>query len=132
MKFNKGIVGKTRTSELALLTSCAPSEGFEKDSRDVNINKALLALRRFPIRRYGNTARDAKMAAVRGSSFVYHSYSSFANVSADSNVPRTRCFSASYGSFSEYQSQYRHLPFQALLRQQASHTFGIHRSNGMV
>lgn len=59
MKFNKGRVGKTRTSELALLTSCAPSEGFEEDNREMNISKALLALRRFPVRRYGNTARDA-------------------------------------------------------------------------
>lgn len=41
------------------------------------------------------------MAAVCASSFVYHSYSSLARVSADSGVPRIRCFSASYGSFSK-------------------------------
>lgn len=59
MKFNNGSAGKTRTSELALLTSCTPSEGFVEESFDVKMRKALLALRRFPIKRYGNTAREA-------------------------------------------------------------------------
>lgn len=51
MKFSKGSAGKTRTSELALLTSCTPSEGFVEESFDVKIRNALLALRRFPIKR---------------------------------------------------------------------------------
>lgn len=40
------------------------------------------------------------MAAVCESSAVYHSNSNLASVSAESVVPRTRCLSASYGSFS--------------------------------
>lgn len=59
MKFNKGSEGKIRRSELELLTSWTPREDLEEDSRDVNIRKALFALRRFPTRRYGSTAREA-------------------------------------------------------------------------
>ena len=59
IKFNKGSEGKIRTSELVLLTSWTPRDGLEEESRDVNIKKALLALRTFPTKRYGSTARDA-------------------------------------------------------------------------
>jgi hypothetical protein len=59
MKFNRGTVGNTRISELALLTSWTPREGFDEESRDVKTVKALLALRRFPVMRYGKTAREA-------------------------------------------------------------------------
>jgi hypothetical protein len=48
MKFSKGRDGKTRTSELALLTSCTPSDTFEEESREMKMRRALLAFRRFP------------------------------------------------------------------------------------
>lgn len=59
MKLTRGSAGNTRMSELALLTSWLPREGFDEESRDVKTTKALLALRRFPIMRYGKTAREA-------------------------------------------------------------------------
>jgi hypothetical protein len=59
MKLSKGSAGYTRASELELLTSCTASEGFDVESRVVKMSRALLALRRFPVRRYGKTARDA-------------------------------------------------------------------------
>lgn len=59
MKFSRGSAGNTRTSALALLTTWEPRDGFEEDSRDVKMRKALLALRMLPVRRYGKTAREA-------------------------------------------------------------------------
>lgn len=59
MKLSKGSAGYTRASELELLTSCTASEGFDVESRVVKSSRALLALRRLPVRRYGKTARDA-------------------------------------------------------------------------
>ena len=51
-------------SELELLTSCTLRDLLEALRRDVKIRKALLAERRLPVRRYGNTARAAYSAAV--------------------------------------------------------------------
>lgn len=59
IKFNRGSAGNTRISELALLTSWTAREGFDEESRDVKTAKALFAPRRFPIMRYGKTAREA-------------------------------------------------------------------------
>lgn len=70
------------------------------------------------------------MAAVCGSSFVYHSYSSFASVSADSDVPRMRCFSASYGSWSRKTSQINFI--DRILYSNVFRTFGVDCSSGMV
>jgi hypothetical protein len=58
-KLSNGRAGYTRTSELALLTSCTPRDGFDVDRRVVKISNALLALRRLPVVRYGKIARDA-------------------------------------------------------------------------
>lgn len=93
------------------------------------MRSALLALRRFPVKRYGNTARDAYRPAVCGSSCVYHSYSSFARVSADSEVPKMRCFSASYGSFS---GVFAVLASVQALQVNPEPTFRKHRANSMV
>lgn len=51
-------------SELELLTSCTLRDLLEALRRDVKIRRALLAERRFPVRRYGKTARAAYSAAV--------------------------------------------------------------------
>lgn len=58
-KFRSGSEGNTRISQLVLLTSCTPRDLLEDVRRELKIRSALLAERRFPVRRYGKTARAA-------------------------------------------------------------------------
>jgi hypothetical protein len=94
-KFSKGRLGYILISELLLLTSCTLKFLFASDNLLVNSRNDFVASRTLPVRRYGKTALAAYSAAVWASSWVYHSYSSLANMSGESFVPSVRCRSAS-------------------------------------
>ena len=73
------------------------------------------------------------MAAVWASSPVYHSNSNLARVSAESVVPRTRCLSASYGSFSNTKPGLLESGTVILHSlEERNCTFSVNRSSGVV